>query len=84
MQVTIFLAIDDNGSEWIFEYAPVLRINALGNSTWYPKDENGNPTYESTGWMELPKGTIKLMTGKDIPTDKYVEYRNITDWILRL
>ena len=51
----VYLAVDKDGTECIFEFAPAR----FKGESWY----------STSGSVELPKGTIKKLTGKDLTFD---------------
>lgn len=48
-----WVAVDQNGEEWVHSIEP-----ARGNECWFSPD-----------YIELPSGTIKKLTGRDLTWD---------------
>ena len=61
----IWLAKDDDGSEWAFNYPPEHHQLHTGEWFWARNHEMGTNEF-------LKKGTIKKILGAEIPTDEAI------------
>ena len=66
--IKIYLAVDADDTEWIYNKKP-FRGSDCNGECWTPKEEN------ISSMVELPKGTIKKLIGKDLTwNDEPYEY----------
>lgn len=60
-----WVAVDKDGRECIYQFCPVR------------KEKQFVPRYEYYNWIELPKGSIKKLIGRDLTfEDKPVELKD--------
>lgn len=69
-----WLAVNKNGSEWIFNNKPKLHRGDWEDHVYESWDgQGGTPVYHHYTDIELPKGTIEKILGHPISCEEPVE-----------